>query len=111
MTTVSDRPAAASGTFALGGDLPVHRLGFGAMQLTGAVHGIQPDAILVDMSTVSPDTSRMLAEAVAGRFVDAPILAAPVERLFDRATDTGFADRDIAAVVESVRARRAPVPT
>lgn len=65
MTTVSDRPAAASGTFALGGDLPVHRLGFGAMQLTGAVHGIQPDAILVDMSTVSPDTSRMLAEAVA----------------------------------------------
>jgi hypothetical protein len=77
MTTVSDRPAAASGTFALGGDLPVHRLGFGAMQLTGAVHGIQPDAILVDMSTVSPDTSRMLAEAV----------------------------------VESVRARRAPVPT
>ncbi|MFF0203794.1 aldo/keto reductase [Streptomyces sp. NPDC005017] len=31
----SDRPVAASGTFALGGDLPVHRLGYGAMQLTG----------------------------------------------------------------------------
>ncbi|WP_280433192.1 aldo/keto reductase [Nocardia brasiliensis] len=29
------RPAAASGTFAIGADLPVHRLGFGAMQLTG----------------------------------------------------------------------------
>jgi pyridoxine 4-dehydrogenase len=28
-------PAAASGTFTIGGDLPVHRLGFGAMQLTG----------------------------------------------------------------------------
>jgi pyridoxine 4-dehydrogenase len=28
-------PAAASGTFAIGGDLPVHRLGFGAMRLTG----------------------------------------------------------------------------
>ncbi len=28
-------PAAKSGTFAIGGDLPVHRLGFGAMQLTG----------------------------------------------------------------------------
>jgi len=28
-------PAHASGTFALGGDLEVHRLGFGAMQLTG----------------------------------------------------------------------------
>ena len=25
-----------SGTFAIGGDLPVHRLGFGAMQITGA---------------------------------------------------------------------------
>jgi pyridoxine 4-dehydrogenase len=29
------RPAAASGTFAFGGDLPVHRLGFGAMRITG----------------------------------------------------------------------------
>lgn len=29
------RPAEASGTFALGGDLPVNRLGYGAMQLTG----------------------------------------------------------------------------
>src|SRR5207245_7847965 len=29
------RPASRSGTFAIGGDLPVHRLGYGAMQLTG----------------------------------------------------------------------------
>lgn len=28
-------PVAASGTFAIGGDLPVHRLGFGAMRITG----------------------------------------------------------------------------
>ncbi|MFE5977685.1 aldo/keto reductase [Streptomyces sp. NPDC056460] len=36
MTTQSPtRPADASGTFALGGDLPVNRLGYGAMQLTG----------------------------------------------------------------------------
>ena len=28
-------PAARSGTFPLGGDLPVHRVGFGAMRLTG----------------------------------------------------------------------------
>ena len=28
-------PAAASGVFKLGGDLPVHRLGFGAMRITG----------------------------------------------------------------------------
>jgi aryl-alcohol dehydrogenase-like predicted oxidoreductase len=34
--TPSSRGAAASGTFAIGGDLPVHRLGFGAMRLTGA---------------------------------------------------------------------------
>ncbi|MEU9497854.1 aldo/keto reductase [Streptomyces sp. NPDC048196] len=31
----SSRPADASGTFALGGDLTVNRLGYGAMQLTG----------------------------------------------------------------------------
>lgn len=36
MTTPSvSRPAEASGTFSIGGDLPVHRLGYGAMQLTG----------------------------------------------------------------------------
>lgn len=33
--TVDTRPAHASGTFSIGGDLPVHRLGYGAMQLTG----------------------------------------------------------------------------
>ncbi|HEX6492367.1 MAG TPA: aldo/keto reductase [Candidatus Dormibacteraeota bacterium] len=35
MATTTDRPATASGTYALGGDLTVHRLGFGAMQLPG----------------------------------------------------------------------------
>lgn len=29
------RPALSSGVFSIGGDLPVHRLGFGAMQITG----------------------------------------------------------------------------
>jgi pyridoxine 4-dehydrogenase len=33
--TDENRPAAQSGTFAIGGDLPVHRLGFGAMRITG----------------------------------------------------------------------------
>jgi len=33
--TAQTRPAAASGTFVIGGDLPVTRLGFGSMQLTG----------------------------------------------------------------------------
>ncbi|MGI8826331.1 MAG: aldo/keto reductase [Chloroflexota bacterium] len=36
MSTVSSsQPATASGTFTLGGDLTVYRLGFGAMQITG----------------------------------------------------------------------------
>src|SRR5947209_4836277 len=33
--TATERVAEASGTFNLGGDLPVHRLGFGAMRITG----------------------------------------------------------------------------
>jgi pyridoxine 4-dehydrogenase len=35
VTSAHKRPATRSGTFAIGGDLPVHRLGYGAMQLTG----------------------------------------------------------------------------
>ncbi|MDT0269749.1 aldo/keto reductase [Streptomyces sp. DSM 44915] len=35
MTHSDATPAHRSGTFALGGDLPVHRLGYGTMQLTG----------------------------------------------------------------------------
>jgi len=31
----SDQPASASGVFRIGGELPVHRLGFGAMRITG----------------------------------------------------------------------------
>jgi len=34
-TTTLERPAERSGTFTIGGDVPVHRLGFGSMQLTG----------------------------------------------------------------------------
>jgi aryl-alcohol dehydrogenase-like predicted oxidoreductase len=33
--TTTTQPAAASGTFDIGGDLPVHRLGYGVMQLPG----------------------------------------------------------------------------
>lgn len=35
MTTTADRPALASGRFSIGGDVPVHRLGYGVMQLPG----------------------------------------------------------------------------
>jgi pyridoxine 4-dehydrogenase len=41
--TAHKRPATASGTFAIGGDLPVHRLGYGAMQLTGPGVWGEPD--------------------------------------------------------------------
>jgi pyridoxine 4-dehydrogenase len=42
--SAADRPAHASGSFLLGGDLPVHRLGFGAMRITGAgIWGDPPD--------------------------------------------------------------------
>ena len=34
-TNISEQPAKASGTYRIGGDLPVDRLGYGAMQLTG----------------------------------------------------------------------------
>jgi pyridoxine 4-dehydrogenase len=35
MTQTTTRPVEQSGTFSIGGDLPVHRLGYGAMQLPG----------------------------------------------------------------------------
>ncbi len=35
MTTLQSNPAAAAGTFLLGGDLVVNRLGYGAMRITG----------------------------------------------------------------------------
>ncbi|RJQ72312.1 MAG: aldo/keto reductase [Desulfobacteraceae bacterium] len=43
-TQPAEKTAARSGTFMIGGDLPVHRLGFGAMRLTGeGVWGAPPD--------------------------------------------------------------------
>lgn len=40
----SGRPAGAAGTFAIGGDLTVHRMGFGAMRVTGpGIWGDPPD--------------------------------------------------------------------
>jgi pyridoxine 4-dehydrogenase len=35
MSTLATQPARASGQFAIGGDLPVVRLGYGAMQIPG----------------------------------------------------------------------------
>ena len=45
MTTLTTVDAAASGTFAIGGDLKVNRLGFGAMRIVGeGVWGEPKDA-------------------------------------------------------------------
>jgi hypothetical protein len=41
-TTQTNQPAAKSGIFHIGGDIPVHRLGFGAMRLTGEAFGASP---------------------------------------------------------------------
>jgi aryl-alcohol dehydrogenase-like predicted oxidoreductase len=44
MATTTDRPVHASGTITIGGDLEVHRLGFGAMRITGkGIWGDPPD--------------------------------------------------------------------
>ena len=43
MTDTTARPATAAGTFSLGGDLPVNRLGYGTMQLTGEGVWGEPD--------------------------------------------------------------------
>ena len=59
-----------------------------AIALEGDVVGMLPDhAVLVDMSTVSPDTSREIGAATpGGRFVDAPILGGPDPFRAGRAT-------------------------
>ncbi len=40
--TLETLPATASGNFSIGGDLPVHRIGYGTMQLTGPGHWGEP---------------------------------------------------------------------
>ena len=49
-------PAAAAGTFAVGGDLPVNRIRFGAMRLTGKGIGDLP-AIVTKPSACSSGPS------------------------------------------------------
>jgi 3-hydroxyisobutyrate dehydrogenase len=45
----------------------------------GVIAGTGPNAILADMSTVSPDTARELAAQVSGdRFLEAPIMGSPI---------------------------------
>jgi aryl-alcohol dehydrogenase-like predicted oxidoreductase len=42
MTNTAPAPANLGGTFSIGGDLPVRRIGYGAMQITGPGHWFHP---------------------------------------------------------------------
>jgi 3-hydroxyisobutyrate dehydrogenase-like beta-hydroxyacid dehydrogenase len=62
---------------------------------------LSPDAVLVDMSTVSPETSRAVAAAAPdGRFVDAPILGRPQAFAAGKATLLLGGERDLVASLD-----------
>lgn len=52
----------------------------------GAAGGLGEDGILVDLSTVSPDTTAALADAAVGRFLASPVLGAPSAVVAGQAT-------------------------
>jgi pyridoxine 4-dehydrogenase len=91
------RPAARSGTFAIGGDLPVHRLGFGAMRLTGkGIWGPPEDhdeAIRVlrraiDLGINFIDTADSYGPEVSERLIAEALYPYPTELVI--ATKAGF---------------------
>ncbi len=91
------RPALESGTFSIGGDLPVHRLGFGAMQLTGSgVWGEPADpaaavAVLrraVELGIDLIDTADSYGPAVADRLIAKALHPYPAGLVL--ATKAGF---------------------
>jgi len=82
------RPAAASGTFAIGGDLPVHRLGFGAMRITGpGIWGEPPDhdeaiAVLkaaVELGITIIDTADSYGPEVSERLIAQALYPYPAD--------------------------------
>jgi pyridoxine 4-dehydrogenase len=91
------RPALESGTFSIGGDLPVHRLGFGAMQLTGSGVWGEPadpaDAVAVLRRAVELgidliDTADSYGPAVADRLIAKALHPYPAGLVI--ATKAGF---------------------
>jgi pyridoxine 4-dehydrogenase len=97
MTPSTVAPAARSGTFLLGGDLPVHRLGFGAMRLTG--RGIwgeprdRPEAIAVlrralELGINLIDTADSYGPEVSERLIAEALYPYPPELVI--ATKGGF---------------------
>jgi aryl-alcohol dehydrogenase-like predicted oxidoreductase len=96
-TAQSARPAKASGTFSIGGDIPVRRLGFGAMQITGpGVWGEPADhseAIAVLRRTIELginliDTADSYGPEVSERLIAEALHPYPAELLI--ATKAGF---------------------
>jgi pyridoxine 4-dehydrogenase len=92
------RPAARSGTFAIGGDLPVYRLGYGAMQLTGpGVWGepadrVQAIAVLrraVELGINLIDTADSYGPYVSEELIDEALHPYPKGLVI--ATKAGFA--------------------
>jgi pyridoxine 4-dehydrogenase len=91
------RPAEASGTFLIGGDIPVYRLGFGTMQLTGpGVWGEPADhaeaiAVLqraVELGINLFDTADSYGPEVAERLIAEALYPYPAGLLI--ATKAGF---------------------
>lgn len=90
-------PAAASGTFVLGGDLPVHRLGYGAMQITGTGVWGEPrdpdEAVrvlrrLVELGVTFVDTADSYGPDVSERLIRKALHPYPADLVV--ATKGGF---------------------
>ena len=97
----NDNAAAAAGTLLLGGELPIHRLGFGAMRLPGPdVWGepIDPDgaravlrrAVALGMNMI--DTAAFYGPAVANRLIAEALHPYPDDLII--ATKIGFVRGD-----------------
>jgi len=96
-TALTNQPAARSGVFAIGGDLPVHRLGFGAMRLTGkGIWGEPTDpqeciAVLrraVELGITLIDTADSYGPKVSERFIAEALHPYPKDIVI--ATKAGF---------------------
>jgi len=96
-TALTNQPAARSGAFAIGGDLPVHRLGFGAMRLTGkGIWGEPHDpkecvAVLrraVELGITLIDTADSYGPKVSERFIAEALHPYPNDLVI--ATKAGF---------------------
>src|SRR5579872_4327833 len=95
--TDNSRPAHRSGTFTIGGDLPVYRMGFGTMRLTGrGVWGAPRDraeaiAVLrrsIDLGINLLDTADSYGPEVAERLIAEALYPYPRELVI--ATKGGF---------------------